>query len=125
MKKRFDVFDADVADQNWSIGEIECRAVRHPSLGHWCGYIGLPVGHPMHGNDYDSIDVDVHGGLTYACDHAPLEKPDGRWWIGFDTAHSGDFVPGVDGGKPIGSDTYKDASFVVAETERLAKQAAP
>lgn len=116
----FDVPDADTTDQSWSVGEIQCRTVRHPSMGHWCGYVGLPIRHPDHGKDYDNIEAEVHGGLTWAQRHAPNEKPDGRWWIGFDTAHAGDLVPGMRYRSTY--DTYRDVAFVVAETERLAKQ---
>ena len=35
-------------------------------MGHRCGYTRIPPGHPWHGKDYDDIDVDVHGGLTFA-----------------------------------------------------------
>ena len=34
-------------------------------MGHRCGYVTLPTGHPCEGKDYNDIDVDVHGGLTY------------------------------------------------------------
>lgn len=51
------------------------------------GYIGVPPEHPWYRKDYDDISADVHGGLTYADNHAPKEKPDGYWWLGFDTGH--------------------------------------
>lgn len=44
---------------------VPCLAVRNHS-GAWCGYVGVPPGHPAHGKDYDSVDVEVHGGLTFA-----------------------------------------------------------
>lgn len=67
----------------------------------WCGYLGLPDGHPWHGFGYDALDVDVHGGLTYARAHCPDDcatlllslSADQRvpgWWIGFDCGHWGD-----------------------------------
>lgn len=99
--------------------------LRHGSLGHWCGYVGVPSGHPLHGKGYDDIhstaEIDVHGGLTYAGDHAPTKESDGTWWFGFDCAHSGDLVPGMRSGFSVG-DTYKDVEFVKAECERLAEQ---
>lgn len=30
------------------------------------GYVALPKEHPFNGVHYDSIPVDIHGGLTYA-----------------------------------------------------------
>ena len=59
------------------------------SLGHRCGYIGLPKGHPLHGKDYDEIDINVHGGLTYSDNSGtyPVENTGDIWWIGFDCGH--------------------------------------
>ena len=50
----------------------------------FCGYVALPKGHPMHGQDYDNLSVDCHGGLTYS----NLEGND--WVIGFDCNHTYD-----------------------------------
>lgn len=54
---------------------LPCLIVRSP-IGSLCGYVGLPAGHDLHGKDYDSVDVDVHGGLTFAgrCHHAPDQE---------------------------------------------------
>lgn len=59
-------------------------------LCHRCGYVGLPKGHPLYNVDYAEIDIDCHGGLTYASDElSGVDIPD-TWWIGFDCAHAGD-----------------------------------
>ena len=44
---------------------LPCLIVRNNG-GALCGYVGVPKGHPDHGKDYDAVDVDVHGGLTFA-----------------------------------------------------------
>lgn len=111
----------------------------------WCGYVGVPPGHPWHGKKYDDVTqkdgnyVEVHGGLTYAdkcqgpiCHIAKPGEPDDLWWLGFDCAHSGDLtIFDIDGvipdrlRAPIGwHDTYRDLAYVKSETEQLAKQAA-
>ncbi|MGW8936016.1 hypothetical protein [Gordonia terrae] len=59
-----------------------CQA---PCYGAVNGYVKVPDGHPWYGLDYEMIDVEVHGGLTFARDG----------WIGFDTLHLGDVWPGV------------------------------
>jgi hypothetical protein len=36
---------------------------------HYCGYVTVPAGHPWHGLGYAKppiVDIDVHGGITYA-----------------------------------------------------------
>jgi hypothetical protein len=58
--------------------------------GYGCGYIGLPPEHPWHGKNYMELEVDIHGGLTYSNKSVGKDPADGYWWIGFDTAHSGD-----------------------------------
>lgn len=71
-------------------------------MGHLCGYVKVPSTHRFYGKDYDSIDVDCHGGLTYSykSDGKPFkldQKPNfgsyftKGYWIGFDYAHSGDW----------------------------------
>lgn len=87
---------------------------KRTSLGHWCGYLYLPRGHPWHGTT-NELDVDVHGGITYA----NLE-PDRTWCIGFDCAHLGDRVPCMDS-RP--GETYRDLDFVKHELHKLAEQA--
>lgn len=68
------------------------------------------------------LAVDAHGGLTYASDHEPCGKPDGRWWFGFDCAHSGDFCPKFEELSARPDDVYRDMDYVKAECESLARQ---
>lgn len=101
-------------------------AVKHPRMGHWCGYVGVPDTHEYHGKDYDDVPVEVHGGLTYASDRAPRKDPDGLWYLGFDCAHCGDLIPGIANyvGAPYTDlgDTFKDLDFVKRECMALAAQ---
>lgn len=80
----------------WEHAGLPCLAVRGPA-GAWCGYAAVPPAHPLHGKSTEDIDVEVHGGLTYAnrCQghicHVPKPgEPDDVYWFGFDCAHSGD-----------------------------------
>lgn len=64
-------------------------------LGHRCGYVGVTKNHILFGKDYDEagLDVDVHGGLTYAGwrEGYPVESDKKEWWwFGFDCMHLGD-----------------------------------
>jgi hypothetical protein len=128
--------------------DLDCLAVRN-RLGAWCGYVGLPPGHPLHGFDYEQApearDIEVHGGLTFAdkcaegsedepriC-HVPAPgRPADVWWLGFDCAHAGDLVPGMQDAytaaginRPGGyRDTYRTFAYVQAECTSLASQLA-
>jgi hypothetical protein len=69
----------------------KCTVWRHPTLGHLNGYVAVPKGHRVWGKGYDDVDVDVHGGLTYADE----DKETGEWVFGFDCSHGGDFSPKI------------------------------
>jgi hypothetical protein len=100
----------------------QCMARRGPS-GHWCGYVGLPRDHPAFGVDDGDVDVDVHGGLTFS--GTVDVDPEGLWWLGFDCAHLGDLVPGLDRiGAVVGDSVYRDLDYVRGECARLAAQLA-
>jgi hypothetical protein len=112
---------------------LDCLAVRGP-FGAWCGYVGVPPGHPLHGADYLDVDVDVHGGLTFAgscrddapeesgiC-HVPFEgRPAHVWWLGFDCSHCDDYAPGL---LVFPGETYRDLGYVRDQVATLAGQLA-
>lgn len=111
--------------------DLDCLAVRHPSHGHWCGYVGVPPGHPLHGTEYETPAVDVHGALTFAsaCNegdkfgvcHVPESgRPAHVWWFGFDCAHLGDKSPAYD--RHSGIDIYRTLRYIKDECANLARQ---
>lgn len=95
---------------------------------HRCGYVAVPPGHPLHGQDYDKPDVSCHGGLTYASsgDNYPVRgEGNDLWWFGFDCHHLGDasLDPRLDAFHERGA-TVKSQRYVENECERLAEQLA-
>jgi hypothetical protein len=57
---------------------------------HPTAYVRLPEGHKYDCEDYENIDIAVHGGLTYARSY--VQEVDKRgWWIGWDYNHWGDY----------------------------------
>lgn len=64
------------------VGSIHWAITRAPVMG-GNGYVLVPDDHPWADKNYDNVEPypDVHGGLTYSHEN----------WLGFDTAHSGDF----------------------------------
>ena len=104
--------------------------MRRNDMGAWCGYVAVPPGHPYHGKRWDDVDLDVHGGITYAdactadgeiC-HVPKPgEPDDVWWFGFDCAHCDDLCPGMfKYGLIIGK--YRDVDYVKNQCIELAAQ---
>jgi hypothetical protein len=127
---------------------LDCMIHRN-RIGALCGYVGVGPDHPLHGQDRDDMDVEVHGGLTYSarCQedapendglcHVPEPgRPDDVWWFGFDCLHLLDTAPGLIvtnariaalhpelGREPL-SYTYKTFDYVKHEVEYLARQLA-
>jgi hypothetical protein len=107
---------------------LDCLAIRQ-SHGAWCGYVGVPEGHPDFGKGYDDVPVDVHGGLTYAdscrdivC-HLVDNEQEKRWWFGFDCVHGWDYAPLMPGAAFFSDiESYKDVPYVHEELEKLAEQ---
>lgn len=60
------------------------------SLGtHPTAYIEIPKDNIYFNKNYDDIDINVHGGLTYSR-HGLLEYKD-SWFIGWDYSHCNDY----------------------------------
>lgn len=123
---------------------LPCLAVRNRRNGVWCGYVGLADYHPLHGKEYGEVDVNVHGGLTFAnacgpgenesvgiC-HTPSDgEPEHVWWLGFDCAHAWDHSPddvrrSAEGGIwALSHDSqYRTLAYVRNECAQLARQLA-
>ncbi len=128
-----------------------CLIVRSKMSGALCGYVGLTKRHRWFKKGYPDIDVDVHGGLTYAdmcmeddkehgvCHIVQQGEDDKVWWLGFDCAHAFDLMPGFEArskelherlGQPkygmpkTGpfASHYRDMEFVKREVTKLAGQ---
>jgi len=112
---------------------LPCLIVRHPVLGHLCGYVGVSKKHPKFGKGYDDQNVNVHGGLTYAspcmhniCHIVEEGEDDNVWWLGFDCGHLGDTSPGMMASMGhlsfFKDGTYKNIDYVKNECQDLARQ---
>lgn len=104
-----DVFEAHGLRCVIGLGGVTCQ--------NYNGYVEAPSG--ATGSDES---FDVHGGVTWSEWRLPWDEEVGdRWWIGFDTAHAGDFIPGL----PCASGgTFRDIDYVRSECIRLAAQVA-
>jgi hypothetical protein len=63
---------------------------------HPCAYVAIPKGHRFFAkdySDYDKMNVDCHGGLTFGCAVHGMDMFDNKdyCWIGWDYAHAGDY----------------------------------
>lgn len=102
----------------WEHAGLDCLT-RRGAFDCPCGYVGVRDGHPFHGIHYTKLEKmdeypDVHGGVTFTGVFDEIDPS--IWWIGFDTAHFGDFS---ESRMPLWTE-----KMCVSETERLAEQVA-
>ncbi|MDK7716057.1 hypothetical protein [Aerococcus urinae] len=55
-----------------------------------CGYVAIPISHPLYLYNLSTENLEVHGGITY---EGFLKGDKNFWYIGFDCGHSWDFIP--------------------------------
>lgn len=58
--------------------------------GYRCGYVGVSKQSKIYEKNYNDIDIDCYGGLTYSEGYLNGISEQDLWWIGFDCAHYGD-----------------------------------
>ncbi len=105
--------EIDIHVITWKSEELACCVLRKPHLFSLAGYVRSIIEIPIH-------DIDVHGCITWY-----NKDKEGNYWVGFDAAHVEDIVPALYKKEPafLHEDaTYKDISFMIAETIRLAEQ---
>jgi hypothetical protein len=119
-------------EKEWKHCGLSCAVVMAGKYRFRCGYVRVPPSHPAYRENYELLDVDVHGGLTFGVLEPCAEHEDGQgYWLGFDCAHSGDEmydpahpVKYSDGTLRNGRGHYWTEAETVLETERLAEQLA-
>ncbi len=72
-----------IVEEVFEYRHLKC-AILLQELGHRTAYINV-VDTELKFVDYNNIDIDVHGGLTYSS--ISLYDCDNGWWIGWDYAH--------------------------------------
>jgi hypothetical protein len=73
---------------DWEENEYRAIVLRGPLCIN--GYVGVPESHSLYGKDYNDIDINCHGGLTYSNFGDGKFLPIGYYWFGWDYAHSSD-----------------------------------
>lgn len=115
-------------EQTWTNRKtgLRCHIMRHSSLGHLCGYVGVPRDHPLFGRTYWDLyevnaDIRVHGGITFASSIGKLGED--IWWFGFDCGHADDIMPySIMTYKETLGAKYRNIRYVRRHVRRLAEQ---
>ena len=84
--KPSEYWNDDRTEREFVEGGLQC-CTRTADMGHRCGYVALPKGHPLFGKGWDDCyeiapELDVDGGVTFAA------GTDDMWILGWDAAHS-------------------------------------
>lgn len=131
----------DNIEEKFAHNGLECIVVGYKAMGHRCGYVGIPKTHGLYGLSMGAdnlIDLDVHGGITYAENVILGENTPDIWWLGFDCSHYNDapdyalmddgpqkaFRMKVDKECPIPGRTVRTKEYVHQELVNLANQLA-
>jgi hypothetical protein len=82
-------YEPDLVEWRAAVAPYPLLIVRG-GMGALCGYVGVPVGHPLHGRPRAL-------GLNWAgpCGghRIPTGEPPECWWLGFDCGHAGQYPP--------------------------------
>ena len=93
--------------------------------GSLCGYVGVSDKSKLFGVNYNDLDFDVHGGLTYSGFWKSEEK-DSFYYLGFNAAHAGDIMPFMRTVYNLrmleGGEKYRDMNYMTNECKKLARQ---
>lgn len=111
---------------------LKALILRTPEIGILCGYVALPLRHPLAGKKYDDMPILVHGGLTFGNEGDEKLREKGYFLYGFDCGHHGDFAPqivqtleevGISSTKHWYEDTtYRNVAYVRQEIKYMVKQ---
>lgn len=114
--------------------DLECM-IRRNDMGAWCGYVGVPEGHPAWQRDPFDMHLEAAPSLNFGRRMpSPYEPHADLYWLGFDCAHAPfDVVPTMDAylhsvvGRSMPSSdyfhpTYKDVNYVRGEVVVLAEE---
>lgn len=112
-------YEQDYFEGKYSGYEYIIKRTCH--LGILCGYVRVKS-RKLQKYDYDSYDLDAHGGITFGGD---IDSKKG-YWLGFDCGHLGDLVPCLDLRYPefnlVEEGIYRDLRYVRRECKQLIKQ---
>ena len=107
------------------------------SRGTRCGYVGVPEGNRYFGLDYQVVNVEVHGGLTYSSSSTinsyPVKSTEPLWWFGYDCSHAWDRPsdewlaqnPDMHYYHVSSDSTHRTLGYCMDECESLSKQLTP
>ena len=96
---------------------------------HPCGYVGVPLDHPLARINYDDLgvlDVKVHWGLNFSAKGDGVIWPENYRWYGWSYDHTGDYAGydpilsiQLEGKKWTTKEIYQEALSVIEQLENI------
>lgn len=110
-------WNAEDDREEFEAAGLDC-ILQRDRLGHWCGFVKLPTGHPWANKAPDQIRAQVYGGVKTV---GEVPGKEGKW-VGFACNEPGDLQPGMMKWKreTLDSGIYRDFNFATTETTKLA-----
>lgn len=129
--------DRYIIEREFEHAGYKC-VVTFGTMGHRCGYVGIPKEHPLYGKNYTS-----YLGITYAGGGDKSDYPieSDLWWFGFDCIHAGDkkdlqlvyekfpkerervkYLMEIESKYPIKDEVVRTEEYVADECKKLAEQ---
>ena len=109
-------------EKEWEHCGLKCAVVMNREQGNRCGYVRVPPGHPEYCSNYNDVNVNVHGGLTFGGIEDCVEEDGRGYWFGFDCAHFGDswINPNVPSDYQWTSEESEEHHYYIYKTRNLA-----
>jgi len=95
------------------LGKLRLGELNKHTIFHLCGYVGLPKWHKFYKKNYDKINIDCHGGLTFSGFRG---NDSNLWFIGFDCGHA------FDQSMLSHNGIYRDVFYVKKEIRSIVNQ---
>lgn len=73
----------------WDEQQGDARFIVMRGPASLCAYVGVPSDHPLSHRNYDDVELECHGGLTWGKEGKGYH-PEGWYWYGWDYGHAGD-----------------------------------
>lgn len=74
LRERRHVWNTEVLPAPWTHAGLDCAMVRAQEIGHLCGYVRIPEGHPLFGVDYGAPVPDALQDIAKAAQDGPIGK---------------------------------------------------
>lgn len=121
----------EIDEMDFSYKNYVC-AIKRNTSGNLCGYVALCKEHPYFSKNYDEMEIECHGNLTYG--EKTHSKIFIQYWVGFDCGHVFDLIPVIKSTKEIFSmrngfppselfnGTYKNMNFCIEQCKSIVNQ---